>query len=31
VNNTEAFFSFCRSILEWASGVQPGQISTPTA
>jgi len=29
-NSTEAFSCFCDSILEWALGVQPGQISIPT-
>jgi len=31
VNSTETFFSFCRSILEWAAGVQLGHMSMPTA
>ena len=30
-NSTETFFSSSRSILEWASGVQPGQMSMPAA
>jgi hypothetical protein len=31
VNDTETFFSFSRSILEWAFGIQPGQMSMPIA